>query len=229
MFSRLSIFAAVTAAALVPLAAQAEQVVIAHAAGINGNAVEEILQDYSAATGVEAVGITMSDTDYGAKMQLAAKTGRSDFDLALGVTSDIYNLIQPQGVFTAIDTSVWNADVLGAMQDAGLIGDDYAVSQDTAALLVYSPSLADNPPASWADFFDTGKWPGNRGMASGGMGVPINLEYALIASGVKPDDLYPLDLKKAFAELDKIADNIVLWDNAPKGIQDLVNGDTVMT
>ncbi|WP_180900232.1 extracellular solute-binding protein [Martelella soudanensis] len=229
MFNKLSVLTAMTAVVLLPFAAHAEQVVVAHAAGINGNAVEAILKDYSAATGVDAVGITMSDTDYGAKMQLAARTGRSDFDLALGVTSDIYNLIQPQGVFTAIDTSGWNADVLDAMKEAGLIGEDYAVSQDTAALLVYSPTFEDDAPASWSDFFDTAKWPGNRGMASGGMGVPINLEYALIASGVQPDELYPLDLEKAFAELDRVADSIVLWDNAPKGIQDLVNGDTVMT
>src|SRR5690606_19832111 len=78
-------------------------------------------------------------------------------------------------------------------------------------------------------FFDIEARPGNRGMASGGLGVPINLEYTLIADGVAPDAVYPLDLDRAFARIEKISDNIVLWDNAPKGIQDLVNGDTVMT
>lgn len=218
------------AAMLMSGAAFAQQrLVVAHAAGINGNAVDQVLKDYSAATGIDAVGLTMSDTDYGAKMQLAARTGNADFDVALGVATDIYTLTKPQGIYAQLDTSSWDPAVLSAMQGAKLIAEDYAVSQDTAALLVYGPKLADNPPATWADFFDTQKYPGNRGMASGGLGVPVNIEYALIADGVSPDGLYPLDLDKAFAKLDSVSSNIVLWDNAPKGIQDLVNGDTVMT
>lgn len=206
-----------------------EQVVVAHAAGINGNSVEAVIAGFEAETGIKAVGITMSDTDYGAKMQLVARTGNSDFDVALGIGSDIFELTRGAGIYAPIDTARWNPEVLAAMQGAKLIGEDYAVSQDTAALMVYSPALADNPPETWADFFDTKTWPGNRGMASGGLGVPINIEYALIADGVAPDALYPLDLERAFAEIEPISANIVLWDNAPKGIQDLVNGDTVMT
>ena len=209
-------------------ASAADEVVVAHAAGINGNSVEEVIKAFEAETGIKAVGVTMSDTDYGAKMQLAAKTGRADYDVALGVGSDIFDLTRGAGIYAPIDTAWWNPEVLAAMQGAGLIGEDYAVSQDTSTVLVYSPKLAGNPPKTWADFFDTETWPGNRGMASGGLGVPINLEYALIADGVDPADLYPLDLERAFARLEGFSEHMVLWDNAPKGIQDLVNGDTVM-
>ncbi|MBO0904779.1 extracellular solute-binding protein [Jiella sonneratiae] len=211
------------------VAAAQNAVVVAHAAGINGQAVEAILKDYTAETGVKATGITMSDTDYGAKMQLAARTGNVDFDVALGVGSDVFALTKGDGIYAGIDTSGWKKETLAGMQEAKLIGDDYAVSQDTAALMVYGKALADNPPKTWGDFFDTKKYPGNRGMASGGLGVPIDIEYALIASGKDPAKLYPLDYDAAFAVLDKVAKDIVLWDNAPKGIQDLVNGDTVMT
>lgn len=205
------------------------RVTVAHAAGINGQAVEAILQDYIAETGIEATGITMSDTDYGAKMQLAARTGNVDFDVALGVGSDIFALTENTGIYAPIDTARWDAATLAGMQEAGLLAERYAVSQDTAALLVYGDALKDSPPQSWADFFDVEAFPGNRGMASAGLGVPINFEYALVASGTDPSALYPLDIDKAIDTLDPISDNIVLWDNAPKGIQDLVNGDTVMT
>lgn len=230
MLGRLAGLAAALAAATAlagPALAQ-EKVVVAHAAGINGNAVEAILKDYAAEMGVEAVGITMSDTDYGAKIQLAARTGNVDFDVALGIGTDIFALTRGSGIFATIDTAGWTAETRSAMQEAKLIGEDYAVSQDTAALMVYSSKFSNNPPTSWADFFDTKKFPGNRGLASGGLGVPINLEYALIASGKKAEDLYPLDMKAALGEIGKIADKLVLWDNAPKGIQDIVNGDTTM-
>jgi putative spermidine/putrescine transport system substrate-binding protein len=225
-----SLIAAVMAtSALIGHARAADKIVVAHSAGINGNAVEALLKDYTAQTGVEAVGITMSDTDYGAKLQLAAKTGNVSFDVALGVSSDVYQLTRGSGIFAKIDTSGWNKSTLDSMQEAKLIGSDYTVASEVAALLVYSPKFDKDPPKSWADFFDTTKYPGNRGVASGGFGVPITLEYALIANSKKVENLYPLDIKAAIAQMSKISSQLVLWDNAPNGIQALINGDTTMT
>lgn len=205
-----------------------QKVVVAHAAGINGQAVETLLRAFTAETGMAVEGITFSDTDYGAKMQLAARAGNPAFDVALGLPLDVYALTRPAKLYAPMDTSSWDPATLAAMRDAKLIADDYAVSQDTAALLVYSAKLTAEP-ASWADFFDKAKFPGNRGMASGGLGVPINLEYAMIGSGVAPAKVNPLDYDAALKELAKLGSGLVLWDNAPKGIQDVVNGDTVMT
>ena len=57
---RLGLFAAFAAVmattALSGQARAADKVVVAHSAGINGNAVEAILKNYTAQTGVEAVG-----------------------------------------------------------------------------------------------------------------------------------------------------------------------------
>lgn len=214
--------------ALSSAGARAQDVVVAHSAGINGQAVDKILEDFTKETGVKATGVTLSDTDAGAKMQLAARSGNAPYDVVLGMGQDIFSLTQDSGIYATLDTSGWNEKTLAAMKEAKLIGENYAVSQDTAGLLVYGSSLANNPPKTWADFFDTKTFPGNRGMASGGLGVPINMEYALIASGTKPESLYPLDHDKAMEKLDSISDKLVLWDNAPKGIQDLVNGDTTM-
>jgi spermidine/putrescine-binding protein len=52
--------------------------------------------------------------------------------------------------------------------------------------------FADDHPTSWAEFFDTEKFPGKRGFwkyATGAM-----FEAALLADGVAPEDLYPLDI-----------------------------------
>jgi spermidine/putrescine-binding protein len=208
--------------------AGAEEIVVGHSAGVNGQAVDAILKDFTAQTGIKATGVTLSDTDAGAKMQLIARTGNAPYDVVLGMGLDVFNITEKSGIYADIDTSKWNGATLAAMQEAKLIDKDYAVSQDTAGLLIYGAKVADNPPKTWADFFDTKTFPGNRGMASGGLGVPINFEYALVAAGVDPSKLYPLDYDKALKKLDGISGNLVLWDNAPKGIQDLVNGDTVM-
>lgn len=205
-----------------------ERVIVAHAAGINGQAVEKLLLEFTAETGMPVQGITFSDTDYGAKMQLVARAGNPAFDVALGLALDVYALTKATKIYAPIDTGAWVPATLAAMRDAKLIAEDYAVSQDTAALLVYSAKLAAGP-STWADFFDTTRFPGNRGMASGGLGVPINFEYAMIGSGVAPTKVNPIDYDAGLKELSKLGSGLVLWDNAPKGIQDVVNGDTVMT
>lgn len=80
-----------------------------------------------------------------------------------------------------------------------------------ASVLAYdTEAFGDDPPTSWADYFDTERYPGKRGMWS----YPAlhQLEIALLADGVAPEDLYPLDLDRAFAKLDSIKDDIVFYD-----------------
>ena len=67
--------------------------------------------------------------------------------------------------------------------------------------------VGDNAPQSWADVFDTAKYPGKRALRDR---VYPMMEIALMADGVAPEDLYPLDIDRAFAKLDTIK-NDVIW------------------
>src|SRR3989344_4878589 len=65
-------------------------------------------------------------------------------------------------------------------------------------------------PTSWADFWDTKKIPGKRGMRKG---ARYNLEFALMADGVKPADVYKVLATKdgadrAFKKLTELKPNI---------------------
>lgn len=77
-------------------------------------------------------------------------------------------------------------------------------------------------PQTWADFFDTQKYPGKRAMWQ----YPVTvLEAALLADGVALDKLYPLDLDRAFAKLDTIKDDIVWWTKGAQPAQMLASGE----
>jgi len=82
-------------------------------------------------------------------------------------------------------------------------------------------------PQGWADFFDTTKFPGKRGMwdySTGGI-----FEFALLADGVAPADLYPLDLARATKKLDTIKNDLVYWSSGAES-QDLIGkGEVTMT
>lgn len=87
-----------------------------------------------------------------------------------------------------------------------------------ANVMLYNTKTYPNGgPQSWADFFDTKKFPGTRALWDGAEGV--NLEIALLADGVKPENLYPLDLNRAFAKLDKLRPNLVFWRSGAQSTQ----------
>jgi putative spermidine/putrescine transport system substrate-binding protein len=82
-------------------------------------------------------------------------------------------------------------------------------------------------PEGWADYFDTTKFPGKRGVwdySEGGI-----FEIALLADGVKPEDLYPLDLPRATKKLDTIKDDLVLWKTGADSQSLIGSGEVAMT
>jgi putative spermidine/putrescine transport system substrate-binding protein len=87
-----------------------------------------------------------------------------------------------------------------------------------------------NPPQSLKDFFDTAKYPGKRAVFGGtGDAAPGELEAALIADGVAPDKLYPLDVDRALKKLDSIRKDLVFWDTGARAQQMLESGEVVMS
>lgn len=79
-------------------------------------------------------------------------------------------------------------------------------------------------PKTWADLFDTQKFPGKRSFYK--WSTPGVLEAALLADGVSPDKLYPLDLDRAFKKLDTIKGDIVWWATGAQSQQLLASAET---
>ena len=94
----------------------------------------------------------------------------------------------------------------------------YAFVYDTKA-------YGDNPPNSWADFFDTAKFPGKRSLYKWANG---SLEAALMADGVAKDALYPLDLPRALAKIKSIKDDSIYWGSGSEAHSMVVNGEVSM-
>ncbi len=82
-------------------------------------------------------------------------------------------------------------------------------------ILGYVPGLIEGTfsgtqPKTWADFFDTKKFPGKRAFPAeyftGG-----TMEAALLADGVPPSEIYPLDYERATAKIASIFDDLVIY------------------
>jgi len=96
-------------------------------------------------------------------------------------------------------------------------------------LMYKKSSYGDNPPKGWADFFDTEKFPGKRGLPKS---PKRTLYLALIADGVAADDIYdtlatPEGVDRAFAKLDTIKNDVVWWEAGAQPMQLLADGEVV--
>jgi putative spermidine/putrescine transport system substrate-binding protein len=91
--------------------------------------------------------------------------------------------------------------------------------------LGYSTTAFPNgAPTSWADLFDLKKFPGKRTV----LDQPVaSLEVALLADGVAPDKLYPLDVDRAFKKLDQIKGQTVFWTTNSQSQQLFVDREVV--
>lgn len=86
----------------------------------------------------------------------------------------------------------------------------YGVSvADYADVIVCNPEVVERCPKSAAEFFDVKRFPGPRAMYAEGW--TTNLVMALLADGVAPDKLFPVDADRAFAKLDELKPNIDVW------------------
>jgi putative spermidine/putrescine transport system substrate-binding protein len=84
---------------------------------------------------------------------------------------------------------------------------------------------------TWADFWDVAKYPGKRGLRKGVRG---NLEFALMADGVAPSDVYKTlatsdGVDRAFRKLDQLKPYIEWWSTEAEAARILASGDVQMT
>jgi len=91
----------------------------------------------------------------------------------------------------------------------GFRGEGWIANLVYGAVLAWNDeSYPDEKPNSWADFWDTENFPGWRTMRRS----PVYaLEAALLADGVPMDELYPLDVDRAFDKLTEIRDDVMVW------------------
>lgn len=103
---------------------------------------------------------------------------------------------------------------------------DYAVGGFTIGIAQgwLTETFSDGGPQDWADFFDLESYPGNRAWPGSPGSYDASYELALLADGVAPHDLYPIDFDRAEAKLDTIRDELVYYTSYPEVQTLLANG-----
>lgn len=213
---------AVSALTLAATGALAEEVLFVSQGGAYQEAqTKAILEPVS-----ELTGITVkqdSSPDAWPQIRTQTETGRPIWDVVDTPTKDCIRGGE-QGMIEPFDLSVMpNVAAMPAEYR-----NDYSVAYEFySSVLAYSTqAYADEGPQSWADFWDIEAFPGTRALRNHPLAT---LEAALLADGVAPADMYPLDVDRALAKLEEIKPHIaVWWTSGAQSAQLLADGEADM-
>ncbi len=168
-----------------------------------------------------------------AGLRAQSQAGNVTWDLVDMLPSDA-QLACDEGIILEIDHDA----VLAAAPDGtpptedflpGSLGECFIPQIVYSTVLTFRPGAfpEDAQPSSIADLFDVENFPGRRALQDR---PGTNLEWALYADGVDPEDIYdvlstPEGVDRAFAKLDTIKDHIIFWTEGAQAPQLLADGE----
>jgi len=148
-------------------------------------------------------------------------------DLTGGCDEGLFESIDPAMLAPAPDGTPATEDFLpGTLHDCGV-----ATIIWTTIVAYDKTKFPEEKPSKLADFFDVKKFPGMRGISKRPV---VAMEFALMADGVPPADVYktlstPEGLDRAFKKLDSIKANLIFWEAGAQPPQMLADGEVIMT
>jgi putative spermidine/putrescine transport system substrate-binding protein len=178
---------------------------------------ETVVRPFTKETGI---GVTIVDTPDLAKLRAQVQTNNVQWDVfdapnALGVAGGNAGLWEP------LDA---------AMFDRGDLIID--IKNNLLPWYVFVGGIAWDPkktpggkhPRNFSEYFDAKAFPGGRTFRNR---PSETFEAALLADGVAPKQLYPLDVDRAFKVLERIKPHVVKWiDQTPQTLTLLQTGET---
>jgi putative spermidine/putrescine transport system substrate-binding protein len=174
-------------------------------AGYGGNLQEDLARTLWAPA-AEKAGLTLRQASHDdlASLRVQVQSGSPGWDV-MHLGADECAVAEKEGLFELLDYQ--QIDASGIPDDGK--GNAWVATNSYSSILAWrTDKYGDNPPRNWADFWNVEKFPGRRAISSLPQEV---IEIALLADGVKPDELYPLDLERAFASLRKIKPHVAVW------------------
>lgn len=221
----LSSAAMLAAPALLSSAARAAtgQITVSDVGGAISPALRKAFYDpFEAETGIKVISVAQESNPV-TQIKLLVDTESYIWDISMTTPDHVKQLMAGPDYTTPLELDIDEANYVPGTVKPNWLG--FSVFSVNMAL--NTAQLPGPKPASWADFWDVEAFPGRRGLHRDAWGT---LEMALLADGVAPADLYPLDVDRAFAALDRIREHVAVWWSAgAENTQILQSGEVDMT
>lgn len=216
--SRRSLLAAGAAVLATPSIARAapDHIVVASPGGPMDDAFEAAyFAPFKAKTGISVV---KTPNQY-AKLKAMVDAGAVEWDV-MDLAADQAALFARQGLVEPLDMAA--IDPAGLLP--GTLNPYYTLVDLVAAVMCWNTKRVTPAavPQTWTEMWDLKRFPGDRMLWKK---ASETLEVALLADGVLPTKLYPLDVLRALRSLDKIKSQVSWWESGAQSAQLLIDGE----
>lgn len=205
------------------------EVKVYKAGGVWGEAQQAAYFDaFEKATGIKVIGVPYLEDG---AVRASVVAGEPAYDVA-DLDGAIVESYVEQDLLEQIDYSYFRP---GDKEDYSPI----AATPYLLPSLFYSMVVAydkkafpEKPPQTWADMWNVEQFPGKRAIADAGNNVVGSavFEIALLADGVDPNSVYPIDFERAFKSLDKLKTSIHrYWTGGAEPAQLLTDSQVAVT
>ena len=208
---------AVAAIAITHAASGQQQIVVTSWGGAYQDAQRKAyFEPFTKETGIKVIEATGPDA---AKIKAMVSSGNVEWDI-VDVSEATVLVLSEQGLAMPIDYGKFDAQTLSGIPTEFRLPN--AVGNETwSVVMAYRNDRFPDPPKSWKDFWDTAKFPGKRAFLDSSFVAPI-LEIALLADGVDPKNMYPIDMQRAFRSLSKLRPHVVKWTGSSGVMQQML-------
>lgn len=194
------------------------QVVVYDGGGAWGEAKNiAYFEPFQAETGIEV--IRQSAGTVGS-LRAGILAGQPAYDVANIGGSSIDGLAR-DGLLIPIDYGWFSAGDRDAFNPVAA-GEHFVPALFYSLIIAYDADrFSSNAPVNWGDVWDTDAFGGGRSLATGAWGPDGGtFEAALLADGVSPEQLYPIDWDRAFRSLDRLRPEIIkFWSSGAEAVQ----------
>jgi putative spermidine/putrescine transport system substrate-binding protein len=215
--------AVLLASAFTPPVAHAEETIVFAGWGGSWQAAERkyYFDSFEKATGIKVIdvpGVSLS------KIKAMVEGKNVEWDVVQAIGMWVPDRADAEDLWEPLDYSKIATD--GVPKE--LLRKNGAPIASFAMILAYNTKAfpPGKQPKSWADFFDTKKYPGKRGF----LNQPrYALDAALMAKGESKDKLYPLNVQGALDKWNPIKKDVLWWEQWPQAPTLLASGELAMT
>lgn len=173
-------------------------------------------------TGIEIVEVTPPATS---QLKAQVDSGNVEWDVVLMDKTQIGSLTKDGDYLDEIPYEEMDQELLSGIPEEAKRDFGYG-AYFWGWALTYRTDVFDKEPQGWVDFWDTDRFPGPRTMPDQ---PHSTLEVALLANGLDPEDLYPVDEETALAKISELKSNISsFWQAGAEGVQMLADKEAVM-
>lgn len=189
----------------------ADPLVLCFAGGSSNVAHQEaFFKPFTAETGIPVLTVNTPDM---AKLKIQVTSNTTEWDL-FNSTGPALMQAAAEGLLEKIEPDVFKGTAMFDNPSPYMVGHAFYVGG-----IAFDPARTPNAPRTYPQFWDVEKFPGRRALR---LRSSETLELALLADGVSPKQIYPLDVDRAFRSLTRIKPHIRKWVEVTQQTVDLI-------